>query len=57
MSAKDYDLFVAAHANGKLLKAEDPGHVVASLALNAARSLSGQFVSWDSEECADYRVA
>ncbi|KAJ7180171.1 hypothetical protein C8R43DRAFT_972003 [Mycena crocata] len=57
MSAKDHQMFVSAHTDGKLLKAEDPGHVIASLALHAPQSMSGQFVSWDSQECADYRVA
>ncbi|KAF7352726.1 Short-chain dehydrogenase/reductase family protein [Mycena venus] len=55
MKAEDHQMFVAVHTNGKLLKAEDPGHVIASLALHAAKNLSGQFVSWDSQECEDYR--
>ncbi|KAJ6485123.1 hypothetical protein C8R47DRAFT_548573 [Mycena vitilis] len=57
MTPKDYQSFVAAHTDGKLLKPEDPGHVIASLALNAAKSMSGQFVSWDAPECANYRAA
>ncbi|KAJ6539419.1 hypothetical protein B0H19DRAFT_1178941 [Mycena capillaripes] len=57
MTANDHQLFVAAYTDGKLLKAEQPGHVIASLALHATKSLSGQFVSWDSQECADYRAA
>ncbi|KAJ7068342.1 hypothetical protein C8F01DRAFT_978005 [Mycena amicta] len=57
MSPKDHEMFVSAHANGKLLNAEDPGHVIASLSLDAPRSMSGQFVSWDAEECAPYRAS
>ncbi|KAJ7179064.1 hypothetical protein C8R46DRAFT_1072354 [Mycena filopes] len=49
-------IFVNTHADGKLLRPEEPGHVIAALALQAAKSLSGQFVSWDSQECADYRA-
>ena len=32
---------------GKLLKAEDPGDVMAKLVLEAPMSLSGQFFGWD----------
>ncbi|KAJ7754241.1 hypothetical protein DFH07DRAFT_823390 [Mycena maculata] len=57
MAPKDHASFVAAHEDGKLLKAEDPGHVIAALAVRAAKGLSGQFVSWDAQECAEYRAA
>ncbi|KAJ7276475.1 short-chain dehydrogenase [Mycena haematopus] len=56
MKPEDHQIFIAAHSDGKLLKAEDPGHVISSLALHATKSLSGQFVTWDSQECADYRA-
>ncbi|KAJ7047293.1 hypothetical protein C8F04DRAFT_1058352 [Mycena alexandri] len=56
MNAADHQMFVNTHADGKLLTADGPGHVIASLALRAAKSLSGQYVSWDSQECADYRA-
>ncbi|KAJ6598986.1 hypothetical protein DFH09DRAFT_1129745 [Mycena vulgaris] len=57
MAAQDHTKFVVAHEEGYLLKPEDPGHVIASLALHARKSMSGEFVSWDSDECADYSVA
>ncbi|KAJ7665545.1 hypothetical protein B0H17DRAFT_1090898 [Mycena rosella] len=57
MTAKDHQSFVSAHTDGRLLKPEDPGHVIASLALNATKSMSGQFVSWDAAECTNYRAA
>ncbi|KAH8105882.1 short-chain dehydrogenase [Cristinia sonorae] len=47
--------FVQAHAEGKLVKPEDCGHVIASLALNATKDLTGEFVAWDSEPCKPYR--
>jgi len=47
--------FVLAYANGKLVKPEDCGHVIAALSLKAPKTLSGQFVSWDSEECREFR--
>lgn len=50
-----YKDFVQAHANGKLVKPEDCGHVIASLVLNATKELNGQFVSWDSDSCRMYR--
>jgi len=55
MYEKDYNLFVQSYADGKLVNPEDCGHVMASLSLQASKSLSGQFVSWDSEECKAHR--
>ncbi|KAJ7283570.1 hypothetical protein C8J57DRAFT_738975, partial [Mycena rebaudengoi] len=57
LTAKDYNKFVSAHSDGKLLKADQPAHVIASLALHATKNLSGQFVSWDSDDCKEYRAA
>ena len=50
-----YESFVREHAEGKLLPPDQPGHVIANLALSAPAALSGQFVSWDSEQCAPFR--
>jgi hypothetical protein len=55
MTEASYELFVKAHAEGKLVKPEECGHVIAALALRAPKSFSGQFVSWDSAECAPFR--
>ncbi|KAF6762294.1 short-chain dehydrogenase [Ephemerocybe angulata] len=55
LNPSDYAKFVQAHADNKLVKPEDCGHVIAALALQAPKSLSGQFVSWDGEECKPYR--
>lgn len=50
-----HDTFVKLHEDGKLLKPEAPGEVIARLALEAPASLSGKFVSWDGEECKAFR--
>jgi hypothetical protein len=55
MTANDHQAFLQQHAQGKLVKPEDPGRVIAALAIKAPKSLSGQFVSWDSEECREFR--
>ncbi|KAF5363292.1 hypothetical protein D9756_000447 [Leucocoprinus leucothites] len=55
MSKMDHEKFVRVHADGKLVKPEDCGHVIAALALEAPKELSGTFVSWDSEECKPFR--
>ncbi|KAI0375600.1 short-chain dehydrogenase [Pilatotrama ljubarskyi] len=47
--------FTEAHEKGVLVKPEDAGHVIAALALKAPKSLSGQFVTWNGEECKDFR--
>ncbi|KAF5387767.1 hypothetical protein D9615_000472 [Tricholomella constricta] len=55
LADKDHDKFVKAYNEGKLVKPEDAGHVIAAMALRAEHALSGQFVSWDSDECKPYR--
>lgn len=55
MTETDHEFFIHAHGEGKLVKPEDCGHVIAALSLQAPKALSGQFVSWDKEECAPFR--
>jgi len=55
MKLSEHSRFTDAHAAGKLLDPEVPAYVIASLALKAPESMSGSFVSWDSEECKEYR--
>ncbi|KAK7695887.1 hypothetical protein QCA50_000525 [Cerrena zonata] len=55
LTSKDYSKFTAAFSEGKLVKPDDCGHVIAALALKAPKTLTGQFVSWDSEECKEFR--
>ncbi|KKK15883.1 hypothetical protein P175DRAFT_0433228 [Aspergillus ochraceoroseus IBT 24754] len=39
--------FTTVHKDGKLLKPEQPGHVMAKLVLDAPNSLTGKFISWN----------
>ncbi|RPD67201.1 short-chain dehydrogenase [Lentinus tigrinus ALCF2SS1-7] len=55
MPAATLKIFTEAFEQNKLVAPEDAGHVAAALALTAPRSLSGQFVSWDAEECKPFR--
>jgi len=55
MNENHHSIFVQTYSDGKLVKPEDCGHVIAALSVEAPKSLSGQFVSWDSEECKAFR--
>jgi hypothetical protein len=55
MAPSDHDKFVREKTEGSLLKPEDPGHVIAGLAVNGPLSLSGEFVSWDDPRCREFR--
>jgi len=55
MAPDVYESFVREKEEGLLLKPEDPGHVIAALAVNGPRSLSGEFVNWDDERCREFR--
>lgn len=55
MTEKDHKRFTTLAAEGKLVKPEESGYVAASLSLKAPKSMSGQFLSWDSEDCKAYR--
>jgi hypothetical protein len=50
-----HESFIRQKREGLLLKPEDPGHVIAALALHAPQSLTGEFVSWDDERCRKFR--
>lgn len=45
LGPEDGQRFVNAHEEGKLLRPEQPGHVIAKLAIDAPRELSGQFLT------------
>lgn len=55
MDEKDQQKFTTAHAEGKLLKPEQPGNVIARLVVAADKNLSGQFLSWDDEALSQYQ--
>ena len=44
MDKKDREKFHGLHAQGGLLRPEQPGHVMAKLVLEAPRSLGGKFL-------------
>ena len=44
MDKKDAEKFASLKADGKLLKPEQPGHVIAKLSLDGPKDLSGQFL-------------
>lgn len=49
MSPSDHDRFIQLHAKGELLPPHQPGGVLAGLALQAPKDLSGAFVNWNDE--------
>ena len=55
MRKGDLERFTQAHAGGNLVKPEDSGYVIAALSLKAPKELSGKFVSWNSDECREFR--
>lgn len=44
MDGKDAEKFKSLHEEGKLLKPEQPGNVMARLAVGAEKELSGKFL-------------
>ena len=55
MDPATHESFVREHAQGLLLPPDQPGHVIAKLALAAPKDLSGKFVSWDDEVLKAFR--
>ena len=55
MAPDVHENFIREKEQGSLLKPEDPGHVIAALAINGPQSLSGEFISWDDERCREFR--
>lgn len=56
MDAEDMKKFIGAFEGGKLVKPEQCGAVLANLAVEAEREMSGQFVAWNDEETKRYRT-
>ncbi|TGZ82154.1 putative dehydrogenase [Ascodesmis nigricans] len=50
-----HERFLELKAQGKLLRPEQPGNVIARLALSMDKELSGKFLSWNSPELAAYQ--
>lgn len=57
MTSDMHEKAVRDKKEGLLLRPEDPGHVIAGLALFGPRSLSGEFVQLDDERCREFRLA
>ncbi|TFK75839.1 NAD(P)-binding protein [Pluteus cervinus] len=51
MAEDVYKSFVATHSDGKLVNPNDSGRAIAALSTKAPKSLSGEFITWDSEQC------
>ncbi|KAF1837278.1 NAD(P)-binding protein [Decorospora gaudefroyi] len=49
MSEKDKEKFSELKSSGGLLTPEQPGHVIAKLAVGGGNELSGKFLSWNDE--------
>lgn len=56
MTAKDNDKFLGLHQTGKLLRPDQPGHVMARMVLDPPQELSGKYVDWESAELASYQA-
>ncbi|KAL7422460.1 hypothetical protein Q5752_003108 [Cryptotrichosporon argae] len=56
MSATDMPKFIAAHESGQLLDPRAPGAVIAGLALAGPSEASGEFLNWEDERLAPYRI-
>ncbi|KAG0310758.1 hypothetical protein BGZ99_000148 [Dissophora globulifera] len=55
MTPDQHAKFIDLHASKALLHPDEPGHVIASLAVQAPASLTGKFFSWDDEPMNAYR--
>ncbi|KAI9374183.1 hypothetical protein BJX61DRAFT_532563 [Aspergillus egyptiacus] len=55
MEKRMHSKFTTVHEQGKLLKPEQPGHVMAKLVLEAPKELSGKFLSWDDKPLEAYQ--
>ena len=55
MDEKDRVKFLEAKKMGTLLRPEQPGNVIARLAVGAPKELSGQFLSWNDENLQDFQ--
>jgi hypothetical protein len=55
MSAQDAGKFAGLKRDGGLLKPEQPGHVIAKLAVGAGKELSGKFLSWNDVTLTDFQ--
>lgn len=55
MSAGDREKFSGLKTNGGLLRPEQPGNVIAKLAVRGGKQFSGKFLSWNDELLKDFQ--
>ncbi|KAG9018839.1 hypothetical protein FRB90_009126 [Tulasnella sp. 427] len=55
MDAAELDKFNTLYSSGRLVKPEECGQVIAGLAVNATKDLSGKYFSWDDDALKQYR--
>lgn len=55
MDKKDAQKFQSMRAEGRMLRPEQPGNVIARLALHAQQHLSGKFIDWNADELSMYQ--
>jgi NAD(P)-dependent dehydrogenase (short-subunit alcohol dehydrogenase family) len=55
MSEKDREKFTSLKEKGGLLKPEQPGHVIARLAVGAGKELNGKFLTWNDAVLGDFQ--
>ncbi|KNZ45932.1 uncharacterized protein VP01_769g11 [Puccinia sorghi] len=55
MNSANYKHFHGLHESSKLVHPDGPAEVMCNLAIRAEAQLSGQFLSWDSQDLAAYR--
>jgi NAD(P)-dependent dehydrogenase (short-subunit alcohol dehydrogenase family) len=55
MSSKDAEKFAGLKKDGGLLRPDQPGHVIAKLAVGAGKELSGKFLNWNDSSLAQFQ--
>ncbi|KAK6206153.1 hypothetical protein LQW54_007874 [Pestalotiopsis sp. IQ-011] len=55
MTAKDHASFIKEHASGQLLKPEQPGSVIANLAVGAPKEVNGKHLRWNDPELKSFQ--
>jgi NAD(P)-dependent dehydrogenase (short-subunit alcohol dehydrogenase family) len=55
MDPKDAQKFAGLKGNGKLLRPDQPGNVIAKLALEGPKELSGRFLTWNDDALAKFQ--
>jgi len=55
MDTKDAEKFAGLKGNGKLLSPEQPGNVIAKLAIDAPKALTGCFLNWNDKDLEEFQ--